>query len=103
MQEEELVQLLRESDTAEAAALLGRMEPDEAADGLRELEPDEQEKLLAAMPAEARDRVATLLGYGERTAGGIMTTVLVVATPATRARYRSEARITRAPSVSTSW
>jgi CBS domain-containing protein/sporulation protein YlmC with PRC-barrel domain len=82
MQEEELVQLLRESDTAEAAALLSRMEPDEAADGLRELEPGEQEKLLAAMPAEARDRVATLLAYGERTAGGIMTTVLVVATPA---------------------
>jgi CBS domain-containing protein/sporulation protein YlmC with PRC-barrel domain len=82
MQKEELVQLLRESDTAEAAALLSRMEPDEAADGLRELEPGEQEKLLAAMPAEARDRVATLLAYGERTAGGIMTTVLVVATPA---------------------
>jgi Mg/Co/Ni transporter MgtE len=81
MQEEELVQLLRESGTAEAAALLGRMEPDEAADGLRELDPDEQQKLLAAMPAEARDRVTTLLGYGERTAGGIMTTVLVTAIP----------------------
>ena len=81
MQDEELVQLLRESGTADAARLLGRMEPDEAADGLRELDPGEQEKLLAAMPAEARARVATLLGYGERTAGGIMTTVLVVATP----------------------
>jgi Mg/Co/Ni transporter MgtE len=34
------------------------------------------------MPAGARDRVAVLLGYGERTAGGIMTTVLVTATPA---------------------
>jgi CBS domain-containing protein len=82
MQDEELVQLLRESDTAEAAELLARMEPDEAADGLRELEPGEQQKLLAAMPAQARDRVATLLGYAERTAGGIMTTVLVTATPA---------------------
>jgi CBS domain-containing protein len=82
MQPEELVQLLRESGTAEAAALLGRMEPDEAADGLRELDPGEQDKLLAAMPEQARDRVATLLGYGERTAGGIMTTVLVLATPA---------------------
>ena len=82
MQDEELVQLLRESGTAEAAELLGRMEPDEAADGLRELEPGEQQKLLAAMPAQARERVATLLGYGERTAGGIMTTVLVTATPA---------------------
>jgi len=88
--------LLRESGTAEAAELLGRMEPDEAADGLRELEPDEQKKLLAAMPAEARDRVATLLGYGERTAGGIMTTVLVVATPAeTIAQVRDRLRANR--------
>ena len=82
MQEEELVQLLRESDTAEAAALLARMEPDEAADGLRELEPGEQARLLAAMPGDARDRVSTLLGYAERSAGGIMTTLLVVASPA---------------------
>jgi CBS domain-containing protein len=81
MQEEELVQLLRESGTGEAAELLGRMEPDEAADGLRELDPGEQEELLAAMPAEARERVAVLLGYGERTAGGIMTTLLIVAHP----------------------
>jgi CBS domain-containing protein len=81
MQEEELVQLLRELGTADAAALLGRMEPDEAADGLRDLDEDEREKLLAMMPGQARDQVATLLGYGERTAGGIMTTVLVTATP----------------------
>src|SRR6202167_4116165 len=93
MQDEELVQLLRESDTAEAAQLLGRMEPDEAADGLRELDPGEQQKLLAAMPAEARDRVATLLGYGERSAGGIMTTILVTATPAeTIAQVRDRLR-----------
>ena len=82
MQQEELVRLLRESGTADAAALLSRMEPDEAVDGLRELDPGEQGKLLAAMPADARGRVATLLAYSERTAGGIMTTVLVTATPA---------------------
>jgi CBS domain-containing protein/sporulation protein YlmC with PRC-barrel domain len=82
MQDEELVRLLRESDTAGAAELLSRMEPDEAADGLRDLDPGEQGKLLAAMPAEAREAVAPLLGYAERSAGGIMTTVLVTATPA---------------------
>jgi CBS domain-containing protein/uncharacterized protein YrrD len=81
MQDEELVRLLRESDTAGAAELLSRMEPDEAADGLRDLDPGEQQKLLAAMPAEAREAVATLLSYAERSAGGIMTTVLVTATP----------------------
>ena len=82
MQDEDLVRLLRESDTAGAAALLSRMEPDEAADGLRDLDHGEQQKLLAAMPAEAREAVATLLSYAERSAGGIMTTVLVTATPA---------------------
>ena len=82
MQDAELVRLLRESDTAGAAELLSRMEPDEAADGLRDLDPGEQGKLLAAMPAEAREAVAPLLGYAERSAGGIMTTVLVTATPA---------------------
>src|ERR1700722_2827853 len=81
MQDEELVRLLRESDTAGAAELLSRMEPDEAADGLRDLDPGEQQKLLAAMPPEAREAVATLLSYAERSAGGIMTTVLVTATP----------------------
>jgi CBS domain-containing protein/sporulation protein YlmC with PRC-barrel domain len=96
MQEEELVQLLRESDTADAAGLLGRMEPDEAADGLRELDPGEREELLAAMPAAARDRVAPLLGYAERTAGGIMTTVLVIADPAeTIAAVRDRLRANR--------
>ena len=96
MQEEELVQLLRESETAQAAGLLSRMEPDEAADGLRDLDPGERDKLLAAMPAEARQRVATLLGYGERTAGGIMTTVLVVTTPAeTITQVRDRLRASR--------
>jgi CBS domain-containing protein len=96
MEDEELAQLLRESDTAEAASLLARMEPDEAVDALRELDPGEQHKLLAAMPAEARDRVATLLDYGERTAGGIMTTILVSATPAeTIAQVRDRLRDNR--------
>lgn len=81
MQREELVHLLRESDTVDAADLLGRMEPDEAADALRELEFREQEELLAAMPDQASERVATLLGYGVRTAGGVMTTLLMVTTP----------------------
>ena len=81
MQREELVQILRESDTDDAARLLGAMAPDEAADGLRELGFREQEELMAAMPDEASERVATLLGYGQRTAGGVMTTLLMVTTP----------------------
>jgi Mg/Co/Ni transporter MgtE len=48
------------------------------------------------MPPEARDRLATLLSYGERTAGGIMTTVLVSATPSeTIAQVRDRLRSNR--------
>jgi len=95
MQSDELVQLLRESETSDAAELLGRMEPDEAADGLRELKFDEQEELMAAMPPEASKQVATLLGYGERTAGGAMTTLVMTTTPTetisgVRERLRTE-------------
>ncbi|MDQ6837543.1 MAG: CBS domain-containing protein [Actinomycetota bacterium] len=96
MQSEELVQLLRESDTDDAAELLSRMEPDEAAEGLRELNFDEQEELMAAMPADASERVATVLGYGERTAGGVMTTLLMVSSPAEKiAEVRERLRANR--------
>src|SRR5580693_7138673 len=104
----ELADLLEDLGRTERRDLLAQLTPDQAADaleemqeeelvqGLRELDPGEQKKLLAAMPAEARDRVATLLGYGERTAGGIMTTVLVVATPAeTIAQVRDRLRANR--------
>ncbi len=81
MQPDELVQLLRESDVSDAGDLLGRMEPDEAADALRELDDDEQAELLGAMPPEAGARVRPLLRYDERTAGGVMTSLLITATP----------------------
>lgn len=82
MQPDELVQLLRESDVSDAGELLGRMEPDEAADALRELDEDEQAELLGAMPGETGSRVGPLLRYDEHTAGGVMTSLLITATPA---------------------
>jgi Mg/Co/Ni transporter MgtE len=47
------------------------------------------------MSSEASERVATLLGYEERTAGGVMTTLLMVTTPTetiagVRERLRAE-------------
>lgn len=97
MQPEELGQLLRESSTEDAAGLLARMEPDEAADALRELDDREQDELLAAMPDAASEQVAPLLGYSERSAGGVMTTLLVTASvtdtvAAVRERLRAERR-----------
>ncbi|MDQ2817051.1 MAG: CBS domain-containing protein [Candidatus Eremiobacteraeota bacterium] len=57
-----------------AADIIEHMEPDDAADLLGEVDPDRQRELLNLMePDEAQD-VRELLGHGERTAGGLMTT-----------------------------
>lgn len=95
MEPAELSQLLRQSPVSEAGELLGRMEPDEAADALRDLNPVEQDELLAAMPAGSGARLRPLLGYDERRAGGMMTSLVVAAAPGetvagVRERLRAE-------------
>ena len=57
------------------------MEPDEAVDALRDLDGDEVAELLAAMPAAIADRLRALLLYREGSAGGLMTTNLVLVRP----------------------
>jgi Mg/Co/Ni transporter MgtE len=54
------------------------MEPDEAADALRDIGDVARREILAAMPIDAASQVAQLLGHGEDTAGGIMTSVIVI-------------------------
>lgn len=81
MEPDELGALLRESTTEQAAGLLAEMEPDEAVDALRDLEPDEASELLAAMPPVIADRLRLLLLYREGSAGGVMTTNLVLVRP----------------------
>ena len=82
MEPDELGALLRESTPEHAAALLAEMEPDEAVDALRDLEPDEADELLAIDAAGDRgDRCASLLLYREGSAGGVMTTNLVLVRP----------------------
>jgi len=81
MDPEELGALLRETPPEDAAALLARMEPDEAVDALRDLEDDDREELLEHMQTELRDELQALLDYQEDTAGGFMTTNLVIAAP----------------------
>jgi len=81
MDPEELGALLRESEPDRAAALLAEMEPDEAADALRDLEADEVVELLAAMPAERAASLRALVLYREGTAGGLMTTNLILVRP----------------------
>ncbi len=71
--------LLHELPSEQAAKLIGAMEPDEAVDALRDLDDDEREELLGVMPPSASLKLRVLLRYPEDTAGGLMTTRLVVA------------------------
>ncbi len=80
MDPEEVRTLLREVDPGRAAALVEQMEPDEAVDALRDLDRDDRDDLLTRMTSAAAERLSVLLDYPEDRAGGIMTTLLVVAT-----------------------
>jgi magnesium transporter len=61
---------------AQAAEIVKELEDDDAADLLGELEPETQERILAKV--EDRPDVESLLRYDEETAGGRMTTHLVM-------------------------
>lgn len=78
MQPGELRELLREMTPEDAAALLIEMEPDEAVDALREFEDEEVDALIAVMPRANAVLLAQLLGYDEESAGGVMTTNLIL-------------------------
>ncbi|HYR62383.1 MAG TPA: CBS domain-containing protein [Actinomycetota bacterium] len=80
MEPRELNALLQEAPAEEAARLVARMEPDEAVDALRELEPEDREELLGHMPPATANRLLRLLDYPDDTAGGLMTTNLVLVT-----------------------
>jgi len=95
MDPEELGALLRESRAEQAAEWVANMEPDEAVDALRDLDDVEREELLDHMDDESREELVELLEYKEDTAGGFMTTSLMLATPdevvaAVRDRLRAE-------------
>jgi len=81
MEPRELNALLQEAPPEEAAGLVARMEPDEAVDALRELEEEDRDELLGHMPPATASRLLSLLDYKDDTAGGLMTTNLVLVTP----------------------
>ncbi|MDR0351000.1 MAG: CBS domain-containing protein, partial [Coriobacteriales bacterium] len=57
----------------EASQLLAQMDPDDAADILGDLPYEKAEQLLWLMGVQDQKRIRSLLGYKEKTAGGIMT------------------------------
>ena len=79
MEPDELRALLRDLPIRRVAELLGAMEPDEAADALRDLNDDELDEIFSAMPSAVARQLRPLLSYPEHTAGGLMTTRLMVA------------------------
>jgi CBS domain-containing protein len=81
MDAKELRQLLAETDIGKAARLVARMEPDEAADALRDLSEEDRSALLAALPEKDAAALRSVLEFPADSAGGAMTTVLVLAHP----------------------
>jgi len=79
MEPDELRTLLRDLPPKRVAELLGAMEPDEAADALRDLDEDELHEVFSAMAPAVAAQLRPLLAYPESTAGGLMTTRLLLA------------------------
>jgi magnesium transporter len=71
-------QVVEKLDPQKAADIMEEMNPDAAADLIQSLEPERSQKVLDKMEGqEARD-VKELMRFDENTAGGMMTTEIVV-------------------------
>ena len=75
------VDILEDLPPEKAADILEEMGPDEAADLVADLSEERQRELLGLMEPEEASDVRELLGYGEETAGGLMTTDFMTISP----------------------
>ena len=82
--------LVKHMSDEKIADVLEEMSPDEAADLLAELPQERSEDLLEMMETEEREEVKLLLSYPEDTAGGLMTTDVVIVSPALTAAQAIE-------------
>jgi magnesium transporter len=60
------------------AAVVAELSDDDAADMIGEMDPEDRDRVLAALPHEDAGDLRDLMRYDEESAGGIMTTELVV-------------------------
>lgn len=71
-------QIMEKMDPEKAAGILEEMEPDQAADLLDDLSVEKTQQVLAEMSGEDAREVRELLKFDENSAGGMMTTELVI-------------------------
>lgn len=74
LEDEYQADVIEDMSAHRGAALLNEMDPDDAADIIGDLSYDKAERLLRLMGVDEEATVRSLLGYKEKTAGGIMTT-----------------------------
>jgi Mg/Co/Ni transporter MgtE len=79
--DDDRVHIMRSLNDERAADVLEAMNDDDAADLLRELPADEQERLLEIMEPDEAAPVRRLMGYGDYSAGGMMTSEPVILLP----------------------
>lgn len=72
-------QIMEKFAPGKAADIIEEMAPDEAADLLDEMPPEKSRQVLAEMSGEEAREVRELLKFAENSAGGLMTTELVLA------------------------
>ena len=85
MSPERQADIVEGMDEERAADILEEMEPDDAADLLADLSAEKAASLLQRMDPEQAEDVRDLMSYEEDTAGGIMTTEIVVVPAGMRA------------------
>src|SRR5690349_673674 len=72
-------EVLEQLDSEQAVSILDHIAPDAAADLLGELPPSRADGLIGQLEPEAAANVKLLLTFGEKSAGGLMTTEFVIA------------------------
>ncbi|MGH9716689.1 MAG: magnesium transporter MgtE N-terminal domain-containing protein [Candidatus Acidiferrales bacterium] len=91
-------QVVEKLDPEKAADIIEEMSPDEAADLIQNLEPETSREVLEEMDLREAHEVEELLRFDEDTAGGMMTTeIVVVGEDATRGEVVDHIRFHEIP------